>query len=64
MKFLFYYDSRDIILTVTDSLMLLQHRIDGNGSVTELSKVCFGAFLYYSDDKHRRWGGRGGCSPP
>jgi len=39
VKFLFYYDSRDIILTVTDSLMLLQHRIDGNGSVTELSKV-------------------------
>ena len=40
VKSLFYYESRDITLTVTESLMLLQHRIDGNGSVTELSKVC------------------------
>ena len=40
VKSLFYYEGRDIILTVTDTLMLFQHRIDANGYVTELSKVC------------------------
>lgn len=44
VKFLFYYESRDIILSVTDSLMLMQHRIDANGSANELSKVCFTSF--------------------
>ena len=40
IKSLFYYESRDIILSITESLMLTQHRMDGNGDTTELSKVC------------------------
>ena len=40
VKFLFYYEGRDVVLSVTESLMLTQHRIDANGGVNELSKVC------------------------
>ena len=39
IKALFYHESRDIIVAITESLMLTQHRISVNGEMTELSKV-------------------------
>ena len=39
VKSLIYYEKRDVVLTITESLMLTQHRVKSDGETTEIVKV-------------------------
>ena len=41
VKTLLYYESKDVLVTVTDNMMLTQHSISRDGNTTEMMKVLF-----------------------
>ncbi len=39
IKALFYYEKRDVLISITETLVLTQHQIDMDSETTELVKV-------------------------
>jgi len=51
--FMFYYDERSALLTITEDATLTQHLISEENSATELSKVFYKKFLNFQNVKLR-----------
>jgi hypothetical protein len=46
LKYVLYYENKDIIVTITDNLLLTQHNLQQDGEYNEISKVFTYWFIF------------------
>ena len=49
IKHVLYYEVRDIIVVITDNLILTQHSLQADGQFSEVSKVLLPSYLFHGD---------------
>ena len=45
VKYLLYYETGDVVLTITDNLLLTQHTVKQDGDYAEVSKVILRLYI-------------------